>query len=241
LSSWDSEQIHRLLASSDVDIIGFPRVDAYIALYPYLTKVRLPRGVGNMADNRPPSDVDLVAAKATLIVRGDLNAGIQYLLLQAAMEIHSLPSVFQRQDQFPNAERGDVPLSAEARDFYRNRRPPFWQRYLHFWIGILVHRVLLMLIPALAVAYPFLRSLPALYIWMVRRRILRLYSELRLIETELLEPSRASAKSAGTALRQLEERANRLRVPPPLTPKLYTLRGHIAMIQGRHGLPRVTA
>ena len=98
-----------------------------------------------------------------------------------------------------------------------------------------------MLIPALAVAYPFLRSLPALYIWIVRRRILQLYSELRLIETELLESSGASAQTAGRALRRLEERANRLRVPPALTPELYTLRGHIAMIHGRHGLPGVTA
>jgi hypothetical protein len=104
-----------------------------------------------------------------------------------------------------------------------------------------VHRVLLVLIPALAVTYPFLHSLPALYIWLVRRRILLLYSELKLIETELLEPSRTSAQTAGTALQRLEERAHRLRVPPRLTPELYTLRGHIAMIQGRHGLPRVTA
>ena len=55
--------------------ITFPRADAYVALHPYLSKLRLPRGVGNMATNRPPNDVDLIAAKASLIVRHDLNPG----------------------------------------------------------------------------------------------------------------------------------------------------------------------
>ena len=75
LSSWDSAEIHRLLASSGVDIIGFPRADAYTALYPYLTKLRLPRGVGNMADNRPPTDVDLIAAQAYLDCTGRSECG----------------------------------------------------------------------------------------------------------------------------------------------------------------------
>lgn len=92
----------------------------------------------------------------------------------------------------------------------------------------------LLLIPILAVAYPFLRSVPSLYIWMVRRRIPRLYSELKLIETD------AIADTDSAALRRLEERANRLRVPAALTPELYTLRAHIAMVHNRTMLPKVS-
>ena len=98
--------------------------------------------------------------------------------------------------------------------------------------------MLLLLIPVLAVAYPFLRSLPSLYLWIVRRRILRLYSELKLIETEL-QSSGAAVDDARVALRRLEERANRLRVPAALTPELYTLRAHINMVHGLTTVPRL--
>jgi hypothetical protein len=65
-----------------------------IALHPFLTKLVLPEGVGNMDADRPPTDLTLVAPKASLVVRRDLHPAIQYLLLDAAAEIHAVPDFF---------------------------------------------------------------------------------------------------------------------------------------------------
>jgi hypothetical protein len=232
VASWDSEVVRQLLSSSDVDVVGFPRADAWVALYPFLTKLRLPAGVGNLAANRPTTDIDLISPKASLIVRRDLHPAIQYLLLEAAEEIHSAPNIFQAAGQFPAAQRGDLPLSQVARQYYKSGAP-FLQRYLPFWLAILASRILLLLIPVLGLAYPALRLAPTLYAWNVQRRILGLYRELDEVEAELKSQTGDGTPNVFVRLRGLEERANRLRLPVSFAPALYTLRSHIALIEAR--------
>jgi hypothetical protein len=50
---------------------------------------------------------------------------------------------------------------------------------------LLAGRLLVLLIPVGGVAYRLLRLLPALYDWSMRRRVFRLYGELKFIEFEL--------------------------------------------------------
>ena len=90
-SSWDSPVIKQLLADARVELASFPHTDAYVALYPYLNKVIVPAGLGDLAKNRPATDVALFAPKASLVVRKDLHSAIQYLLLTTAVQIHSGP------------------------------------------------------------------------------------------------------------------------------------------------------
>jgi TRAP-type uncharacterized transport system substrate-binding protein len=239
VAAWDSQAVQRLLAAPEVGLVGFPRADAYVELYPFLDKLVLRAGVANMATNRPSVDTNLLAPKASLIVRRDLHRAIQYLLLEAATEIHSGPGVFQRPSQFPAAEVEDLPLSEDAQHFYRSGRP-FLQRYLPFWLAVFVGRLLVVLIPVVGVAYPLMRGVPALYGWGMRRRIFRLYGELKFIELEL--ERRSPGQGAADLLAQLghlEARANHLRVTVAFAHFLYNLRSHIALVRGRlqqHGV-----
>ena len=185
LAAWESPVVRQLLSADDVNLGGVPRADAFVALYPFLSKVVLPAGVGDMVKNRPPTDVVLLAPKASLIVRNDLHPAIQYLLLEAATEIHSGPGMFRKAGQFPAAEAIDLPLSSDAQQFYK-AGPPFLQRHLPFWLAVLAQQLLVLLIPVLAVLYPLLRFLPALYGWAMRRRVFRLYNELKRLEDELV-------------------------------------------------------
>ena len=184
MTSWESASVRRLLADPDVNLGSFLRADAYVALYPFLTKLVLPTGAGNMTAIRPPQDTNLLAPKASLVVRKDLHTALQYLLLNAASEIHSGPGIFQKSGQFPAAERVDLPLSEDAQQFYKSGRP-FLQRYLPFWLAALAGHLLVLLIPVIAIAYPLLRTAPAAYAWHMRRRIFRFYGEVKLIEIEL--------------------------------------------------------
>ena len=118
LDAWESPAVQQLLKSKNVNLVSISRADAFAALYPYLNKLVLPAGVVDMAEPRAPEDVLLIASKSSLVVRNDLHPAIQYLLLQAADEIHSMPGVFHAADQFPAPESIDLPLSPHAREFY---------------------------------------------------------------------------------------------------------------------------
>jgi hypothetical protein len=79
LTSWDSPVVQQLIAGKNIELASFPRTDAYIALYPFLNKLTVPAGVGDLAQNRPPTDVLLFAPKASLVVRQDLHPAMSLI------------------------------------------------------------------------------------------------------------------------------------------------------------------
>jgi TRAP transporter TAXI family solute receptor len=236
LASWDSPVVRRLLAEETIGLVSFPRADAHVALYPFLTKLTVPAGVGDLAKNRPPTDVNLFAPKASLVVRKDLHPAIQSLLLDAAEQIHGRAGIFQRPRQFPAPESIDLPLSSDARQFYKAGRP-FLQRHLPFWLAVAIGRLLVLLIPLVGVVgviYPLFRFMPALYGLEVQWRISRMYRELRLLEKD--PDSRGAGRTLDDLterLDRLEEKASHLEVPLFYANLLYTLRMHIALVRER--------
>jgi len=73
MTSWESPAVQQLLADERIALSGFPHADALVAIYPFLSKVVVPRGVTDIAKDRPPTDVALIATKASLVVRRDLH------------------------------------------------------------------------------------------------------------------------------------------------------------------------
>ena len=233
LAAWESPVVRQLLSADDITLANIARADAFVALYPFLSKVVLPAGVGDMVKNRPPADVTLVAPKASLVVREDLHPAIQYLLLEAATEIHSGPGMFRKAGQFPAPESIDLPLSSYAHQFYK-AGPPFLQRHLPFWLAVFAQQLLVLLIPVIAVLYPLLRFLPALYGWGMRRRVFRLYNELKRVEDQVISlDAQDNAADLLARLDRLEERASRFRLPVSFRPLLYALRLHISLVRQR--------
>ena len=237
LTSWESPVVRQLLAAPDINLANTPRADAWVVLYPFLNKLILPAGVGDMANNRPPADVMLIATKTSLVVRSDLHPAIQYLLLEAASQIHSGPGVFRQAGQFPAAESIDVPLSAHARQYYKSG-PPFLQRHLPFWLAVLVQQLLVALIPLAGVLYPLVRFTPSAYDWAMERRVFKLYEELQRLEDRLAFESGKPQQvdDVLTQLERLDKRASSLQVPVSFRPRLHALRSYIRLI--RQGLQR---
>jgi len=231
VSGWDSPVVRRLMEADGIEVVSAPRPDALVALYPFLNKVVLPAGVADLAANRPPADTVLLAPKASLAVRGDLHPAIQYLLLNAAVEIHSPPGIFQKAGQFPAAEALDLPLSEEAQRFYKSGRPVL-QAYLPFWMAALVERFLVVFVPALVLLYPALRLLPQGYDWLMQSKIRRLYDEMKSIEHELASgqerPGALNAK-----LDRLYQSASELQLPVKYASMQYTLRMHLDLVRAR--------
>ena len=232
-TAWESPVVQRLLATPGIGLASFPHIDAYLALFPFLTRVQVPAGVGDLAQNRPPANVDLLATQASLVVKEELHPAVQYLLLDAAMQTHARAEIFQRAGRFPAAETFDVPLSDEARHFYKSGRP-ILQRYMPFWLAVLLDQLIILLIPLVGVLYPLLRIMPALYNWSMQQRIFRLYRELRAIEREV-ESRRPGPGSKDLIMRleRLEQRASHIQVPVTYANMLYTLRNHIAFVRAQ--------
>lgn len=231
VSGWDSPVVRRLMAADGIEVASVPRPDAFIALYPFLNKVVLPSGVADLAANRPPADVVLLAAKASLAARDDLHPAIQYLLLNAAVEIHSPPGIFQKAGQFPAAEAVDLPLSEEAQRFYKSGRPVL-QAYLPFWLAALVERFLVVFVPALVLLYPALRLVPQGYDWLMQSKIRRLYDEMKSIERDLAA-GREPPGVLNAKLDRLYHSASELQLPVKYASMQYTLRMHLDLVRDR--------
>lgn len=233
VASWESPAVRRLLSSGNVELGSFERADALVALYPYLNKLVVPAGVGDLGRNRPPADVVVLAPEISLLARRELHPAIQYLLLEAAEEVHSAPGLFRKAGQFPAAESVDVPLSDPARHYYKSG-PPFLQRYFPFWFAVFVGQVLVLLIPVAAALYPLMRVIPGIYGLGIRLRIFRLYGELKFLDVEAERLDTAEgAGELSAQLDRLEERASHLHVPVMYTHMLFALRRDINLVRRR--------
>lgn len=54
VSGWEAPIVRRLLTAPGITTLSATRADAQVALRPYLSKLVLPRGVGDLASDRPP-------------------------------------------------------------------------------------------------------------------------------------------------------------------------------------------
>jgi hypothetical protein len=232
LSGWDSDVVQDLARQPDISLRSFARADAYVALEPTLNKLTLPQGVADLATNRPAEDTALIASKASLAVRKDVHPALQYLLVKAAMEVHSRPGMFHRSGEFPSAEEIDLPLSDEARQIYRSG-PSFLQRSLPFWLAVLVQRLLILVLPLAGIIYPLWSLLPRLYNWQMQSRVNRMFGELKALEREL-RAAPADARSAMIArLDVLDRRAIDLKIPAAFTERTFSLRAYIRALRER--------
>jgi hypothetical protein len=108
-------KVRRLMDDHSPQLLDWARADAHVALRPYLSKLIRPRGVAHLAHDWPPTDVTLLAAKASLVVRGNPHPALLNLLPAAASAIHAAPTCSARSV----SSRGRAYRPAAQRD-----RPP---------------------------------------------------------------------------------------------------------------------
>lgn len=223
--------IQQLLAHPEIRILDLIHAEAYVRHFPYLASYVLPAGSLDLARPNPPQDVHLLASTATLIAKRDIHPAIISLLLQAAREIHGPAGLFQKDGEFPVLRDRSLPVSPVAKRFYEFG-PPLLQRYLPFWAAVIVERLIIALLPLLALLLPLLRIAPAIYTWRKRSRIYRWYGELKYLEGEV-----RTAKDPGRSvewfkrLDEIEEQATRRKTPLSFANELYTLREHIHLVR----------
>ena len=221
--------VKRLLAAPGVRLFSARRADAYTRRMPFLQKLVLPEGVANLVLNVPPADVTLLALTANLVAVEDIHPVIVDVMIETARKVHGGAGMFQRAGEFPAPRDLELPLSPDAERFYKDSTP-FLRRYLPFWLAVWINRFIVVAIPLLIISIPFIRSIPAIYRWRMRRKIYRWYGELRVIENAARRHIGDTAAHA-KRLDWLEGRVNRLRVPHAYSAELYILIGHIQLVR----------
>lgn len=229
-----SAAIWTLLHTPGVKLMNLVHAEAYTRQFPYLGKLVLPRGAVDMAADLPPTDVELLAPMATLVVREDTHPALIDLLMQAMSEAHGGTGIFQRAGEFPRASvttDADFPLSPEAQRYYKSGKP-WLQRFLPFWAATLVDRMVVLLIPLFAVLIPVMKIAPGLYNWRVKSRIYKRYGELKFIEAELdADPAKLARDAWLKRVDTIEQDVNHLPMPLAFSDMIYTLRSHIGLVR----------
>lgn len=228
-----SPLVARLLHDKRVRVMSFAQAEALTRHLPFLSHVVLPEGGIDFAANLPARDLHLVAPTANLVVRDDIHPALITLLLQAATDIHGGSGLLRKAGEFPSDKGVDFAMSVDA-ERYLKSGPPFLQRHLPFWMAVFIDRMVVMLVPVLAVLIPVVRFTPAVYAWRIKSRIYRWYGKLKVLEIDM-----QSAK-AHDEIRALIERLDAIeqsvsRIPTPLafSEYLYNLRAHIDLVRGR--------
>ena len=231
VASYRSEYIVQLFRSNAVGLLGIDRAEAYAIRFPFLHVLKLPQGVINFRENIPSRNLMLVAPTAQLVTRSDLHPALINLLLQAAEKVHFKGGGFEKEGQFPTPKYIDYKLSDEAARYYKSG-PPFLQRYLPFWVANFITRMIVMLLPLVALLFPLFKLMPAVYRWRMRSKIYRWYAKFEDIDAVIFKDKQTTNIAKYLAeLDDLEEKVAQIRVPLAYQEELYDLRLHIDLLR----------
>ncbi len=227
-----SPLVQKLAAQPGVAMANLDEAEAFSRQYNFLHHLVLPEGALNLEANIPSHDVHLLAPTVTLVAREDMHPALMYLVLKVIARVHGGAGMLQHEHEFPSDKDTDFELSSQAKKFYESGLP-FFDRYLPFWASTFVNRVIIILLPLLALAVPISRIAPAVYIWLVKSRVYKLYGELRFLETQLRNATHPDPAEFIKELDAIEHRVNHMHLPVAFSRHLYELRGHIELVRSR--------
>lgn len=229
----ESPVVQKLLRTPDVRVMSFSQAEAYTRRFPSLSRIVLPRGVVDLVRDTPPRDTVLLATTANVVIRKSLHPALVSLLLQAMTEVNGQSGIFQKEGEFPSYKDRSFDLSDEAVRYFKSG-PPFLQRYLPFWIAVLVDRLFVLVVPVVILLFPLLKLAPTIYSWRVRSKIYRCYGELKFLENEVRQKyDPARHWEYAKQLDCIEDYANTLSIPLAFSDLLYTLRVHINLVRAQ--------
>lgn len=216
-----------------VALASLSEAEAYSRQFDFLHRLVLPEGALNLESHIPPHEVQMLAPTVTLVARESMHQALAYLVLKVISRVHGGAGMLQKAHEFPSDKDADFEISSQAAHFYESG-PPFLDRYLPFWAATFVSRVLIILLPLAALAIPLSRVAPAVYTWLIKSRIYKLYGELRFLEMQLRNARQPDELPRfRKELDAIENKVNNLRLPVAFSSHLYELRSHIGLVRAR--------
>lgn len=231
----ESALVERLMRQPGLHLLDFSQAEAYTRSFPVLSRIVLPMGAFDLGRNIPDHKVTLVAPTANLVVRDDIHPALISVIMDAATYLTGGVSMLRHEGEFPSPLGLDIPLSLDAERYMKNG-PSFLNKHLPYWVAVWVDRLIVLLIPLVAVLLPVMKLAPSVYAWRVKSRIYRWYGELKLLEYDLDRTgSKLDIPAALVRLDEIEHGASKIRTPLAYSEHLYNLRAHIDLVRQRLG------
>ena len=231
VDAYEAPNVQKLLADPNIHLSAFPRAEAYSRLLPYMQILKVPTGAFSLERNFPSVDIKLMASTTNLLIDDRMHPALQFLFLEAAREINGRATFFSSHGEFPSFKNTGLPESPVALHYEKNGSP-LLMTYFPFWLAELINRLVFVLLPFCAVAYPVLLTLPGYRNKRLRRKIDKLYGTLRLYERELTENFQAEKKDLYLKkLDLLEYEALQLQIPKSMSGDYYALRSSIDYVR----------
>jgi hypothetical protein len=231
VDGFQAKNIQALLADPSLNLATFRRAEAYVRFLPYLHILKVPTGGFSLIHNFPDHDIQLLATTTNLLIDDRMHPALQFLFLEAAREINGKASFFADRGEFPFFSATGVHESPVALHYEKNGSP-LLMLYFPFWLAELINRLVFVLLPFLALAYPVLLALPGYRNKRMKRKIDKLYGELKNYEQELTENFLPELKDEYLKkLDLLEYQALQLRVSKSMSGDYYALRTSIDYVR----------
>lgn len=251
----DSDLIQKLLHVRGIRLLNFSlEADAYANRFPALTKVMLNRGAVEFEPLTPPDDITLLATSTALVVRADLDPALINLLSHAvvnnprsAFDKTGDPVLFHRPGTFPHISDPEYRVPEETRLVYKTGELPVALRSIApavheagfpFSVTAFIAnhgaQTALLVIPSLVILIPLLRTMPGIFAWFVRRRLLYWYRQLKALEKKLDDPQAStSIAEYQHEIDRIDDGVRRIKFPLYYSDQFYHLRLHINLVRQR--------
>ena len=233
VSAAEAPLVRSFYETPGIRLMSFEQADAYVHLFPFLSKVTVPRGVVSIAYDLPRQDIQVLAATATLVGKDDVSPALVTLLLGDTYDILKTYSYLQKPGEFPSGTGLDFPLHVDA-EIYLKDGPSFLHRHLPFWTAVWIGRFAKIVIPLLVILIPLFTYVPAAKNLLLRLKLSQVYEELKVIEKNASNP--ALKEKNFKDLADIERRVGGIKVSMLDAKELYDLKGHVGEVRGRLNL-----
>ena len=233
VSAAEAPLVKKFYETPGIRLMNFEQAEAYVHLFPFLSKVTVPRGVVSIAYDLPRQDIQVLAATATLVGKSDISPALVTLLLGATYDVLKTYSYLQKPGEFPSGTGLDFPLHVDA-EIYLKDGPSFLHRHLPFWTAVWIGRFAKIVIPLLVILIPLFTYIPAAKNLLLRLNLSQVYEELKVIERYASNPDLKEKNLKD--LENIERRVGNIKVSMLDAKELYDLKGHVGDVRNRLNL-----
>jgi hypothetical protein len=229
----EAQYLTPLFESPAVQLLDLQHARAISLRLAHSRVVSVPEGAVDLDPLIPDQPLNIVTLRARLSARPDLHPALVDRLVIAARALHGDHSILAQEGEFPTHEGADMPMEAGALKLLVDG-PGSFHDWLPYWIAAQIGRVFLVFLPLLFLVIPLIRSVPALYIWSMRRRVWRYYRHIRQIETDLeAAASDGQLRDLDADLSQIDEKLAQMALPPAFRGQAYDARLHVDLVRRR--------